>query len=444
MLDMNSKNMKAKHPMTMVTDIAEAMQEVLSKRADELARETGFIKRQREMTGSGFVQALVFGWLAESESRLETLSQSCKNVSVTISRQGLHQRFTREAALFLEAVLYESLAQVIRAAPVESELLSRFEGVYVLDSTVIKLPIELEAIWQGCQGSALKLSVCWDLLSGELIEVDLHNAREHDQKSMLQFRTVPPNVVRLTDLGYFKLDVLQNIANNGGLWVTRYKLKTTLLDEQGKKLDLEDLLFSSDEESIDVPIYLGANHQIPCRLIAQRIPDEARKQRQDQLKRWESKQQQQASSMKWALLGWSIYVTNATLEQLSTEEVVLMIRVRWQIELLFKLWKDVIDIDDWRTEHVWRILCEVYAKFIACIVQHWLMLTAGIHALDKSMTQATSPIQKWAWALAYALNVTHLLVPFIEHIAQILASSCQIDFSSNSMPTHQRIKRSIP
>ena len=442
MLDMNSKNMKAKHPMTIVTDIAEAMQEVLTKRADELARETGFIKRQRKMTGSGFVQALVFGWLAEGEARLETLSQSCKNVSVTISRQGLHQRFTPEAARFLEAVLYESLSQVIRATPVETELLSRFKGVYVLDSTVINLPIELEDLWEGCQGSALKLSVCWDLLSGELIEVDLQDAREHDQKSMLQFRTVPANVLRLTDLGYFKLDVLQDIANKGGLWVTRYKLKTTLLDEHHKQLDLENLLLSSEGDTIDLPVYLGASHQIPCRLIAQRIPDEALKQRQEQLKRWESKQQKQASAMKWALLGWSIYVTNANPEQLSTEEVVLMIRVRWQIELLFKLWKDVIDIDDWRTEHVWRILCEVYAKFIACIIQHWLMISGGIHSLDKSMTQATSPIQNWAWALAYALNVTHLLVPFIEHIGQILATSCQIDFSTNSMPTHQRIKRS--
>lgn len=60
--------MKAEHPMTIVMDIAKAMQEVLTKRADELARKTGFIKRQRNMTGSGFVQALVFGWLAERAS----------------------------------------------------------------------------------------------------------------------------------------------------------------------------------------------------------------------------------------------------------------------------------------------------------------------------------------------------------------------------------------
>ena len=433
--------MKAEHPMTIVTDIAKAMQEVLTERADELARETGFIKRQRNLTGSGFVQALVFGWLAEGTARLETLSQSCKNVSVDITRQGLHQRFTPEAAAFLECVLYESLSRVIQAHPVDSELLNRFDGVYVLDSTVIMLPVALEELWEGCQGSALKLSVCWDLLSGALIDVELHSASEHDQKSLIQGMAIPKNVIRLTDLGYFKLDILQAIHEDDGLWVTRYKLKTTVLDEMGEKLDLLEVLSQSKGQTLDRPVYLGANHQIPCRLIAQRVPPDKLKQRQQQLKQWEAKHQQTASDLKWALLAWSIYVTNATSEQLTTEEVVLMIRVRWQIELLFKLWKDVMDIDDWRTEHVWRILCEVYAKLIACIVQHWLMLSGDIHALDKSMVQATSPIQNWAWAIAYAINHPQLLLPFVKHIGQILATSCHIDFSTSSLPTHQRIKQ---
>lgn len=436
--------MKAEHPMNIVNDIAQALQVVLTDRADELAREVGFIKRQREVTGSGFVQALVFGWLAEGEARLETLSQSCKNVSVDISRQGLHQRFTPEAATFLKAVLYEALAQAIYANPVDTKLLSRFDGVYVLDSTVIILPIELDHIWEGCQGSALKLSVCWDLLSGELMHVELHNAREHDQKSLIQFQSVPANVIRLSDIGYFKLDVLQEIDADGGVWVTRYKLRTTVLDENGETIDLYKVLSEHNDQAIDMSIYLGANHQIACRLIAQRIPAEALRQRQAQLKRWESQKQKKASDLKWLLLEWSIYVTNATPDQLTTDEVILMIRVRWQIELLFKLWKDVIDIDDWRTKKVWRILCEVYAKLIACMIQHWFLISGGVHALDKSMTQASATIRHFAWGIAFVMNyVPSRLTFLVKHIGMIFATSCRIDSSTNSLPTHQRIKQLI-
>ena len=168
------------------------------------------------------------------------------------------------------------------------------------------------------------------------------------------------------------------------------------------------------------------------------------KQRQERLKAWESKQQKKASAEKWALLAWAIYVTNAAPEHLSTEEVCLMIRVRWQIELLFKLWKDVIDIDDWRTQHGWRILCEVYAKLIACIIQHWLMISGSIHSLEKSMVQAAPPIRHLAWGIAFVINHTpHILDSLVQHIGAILATSCHIDFSSNSSPTHQRIKQNI-
>lgn len=436
--------MKAEHPMTIVTEIAEAMQVVLTERADELARQTGFVKRQRKLKGSQFVQTLVFGWMADSAARLETLSQSAANVSVKISRQGLHQRFTREAAEFLQAVLYECIEQVIKAQPIDTSILSRFSGVYVIDSTVLVLPEALISIWEGCEGSVLKLSVCWEMLSGQLVSVHLHDGIEHDQRAPLQGMSLPHHAIRLADLGYFKLDVLQQYDQDGVCWITRYKVGTTLLNQTGQKLDLLSLLSCHAEEVLDLSVQLGASHQISCRLIAQRVPADKLCQRQQQLRDWESRKQTKASPLKWALLAWSIYLTNAPVDQLKPTEVMLMARVRWQIELLFKLWKQVIDIDDWRSQHCWRILCEVYAKLIACIIQHWLMLVGGVHALELSMNQAAPAIQNWAWALAYALSDQRTLIDCIAHLGTLLASTCRISTSSSSPPTFQRFRLYSP
>lgn len=441
MLVVNIQEHESKHPVTIVTEIAEAMQAIFTDRADQLGRETGFIKRERNWSGSSFVQALVFGWLGTSDARLETLSQSAANVKVQISRQGIQQRFTPQAARFLEAVLYESIEQVIASNPVDTTLLKRFSGVYVMDSTVLILPDALSEIWQGCQGSALKIAVCWELLTGQLIEVHLHDAKEHDQKAPMQNMSLPSNAIRLADLGFFKLDVLKQLDDSGSLWVTRYKGGTNLYDTDGQALDLLHVLEAQGDAKLDRIVYVGAKQAIRCRLVAERIPDDKLKQRQEQLKRWESRKQKQASPLRWALLAWSIYLTNASPEQLNTEEVMLMAGVRWQIELLFKLWKDCVDIDDWRTEHVWRILCEVYAKLIACIVQHWLMLAGGVYALDRSMTQAAPAIRQWAWSLAYALSDWQRLCEDIAHLASILATTCKISFSASSPPTFQRILR---
>lgn len=441
MLHMNFQRHESTHPMDIISKVGQAMQETLTNVADKLARETGFIKRERKVTGSSFVQSLVFGWLAESDATLDTLSQSFANVKVSISRQGMNQRFTLEASAFLEGVLQVCLSQVIATMPQEMPLLSNFDGVYVMDSTVIVLPDALREVWVGCNGSALKLSVCWELLTGELVSVHLHDGIEHDACAPMQTMDLPPDTIRLTDLGFFKLDVFKQHADNGSLCVMRYKVGTVICDDKGQRLDLLEMLEASNDDIMDIQIGLGANHQIPCRLIAQRVPEDKLKQRQEQLKRWESRQQKQASPLRWALLAWSIYITNAAHDQLCAKAVMLMIRVRWQIELLFELWKDSIDIDDWRSEKPYRILCEVYAKMIACVLQHWLMLVGGIHALDKSLKQATNPIHNFAWALAFFLNCETLLKDLIAHIGQILAGSAHVSYSLSSPPTFQRIEQ---
>lgn len=39
------------------------------------------------------------------------------------------------------------------------------------------------------------------------------------------------------------------------------------------------------------------------------------------------------------LLGWTLLVTNISLEKYECKAVAVLYRVHWQIELLFKLWK---------------------------------------------------------------------------------------------------------
>jgi len=116
-------------------DVAEAMQRVLSTKADIIAIESNFIKRERKLTGSNFVQTLVFGWLSNPESSLEELTQTAATLGVLISPQGLDQRFTPEAASFLHQVLDETVCTVVSANPAAIPLLQRFNGVHIQDSS---------------------------------------------------------------------------------------------------------------------------------------------------------------------------------------------------------------------------------------------------------------------------------------------------------------------
>lgn len=424
--------------METLTQVADAMQYILQEVADELGTETGFIQRKRKFSGASFVQSLVFGWLAKADCSMEELSQSAANIGVQVSRQGIDERFNAVAAGFLQRMVEETVKCVLRRSSVPTAILKRFNGVYLEDSTVVKLPAVLKDIWAGCNDSALKISVRWDLQQGGLEQVQLHAGREHDQQATLHDLPLPAGALQLRDLGYFDLATMQKHAHNGSYWVMRYKVGTLIFTSETEAVDLLTLLKQADGDRVDCEILLGAQARLPCRLVAQVVPDSVLAQRQQRLKDWERKHQRRASETKWALLGWSIYITNLPVSRLSTTEVFDVARLRWQIELLFKLWKSELKLDEWRSENPWRILCEIYAKLIAIVIQHWLLLMGDGHHLRKSLTQMSRTVQKKAWHLASVLSQRPLLIDALMDIQRCFAAGCHISPSSSSPPSFQR------
>lgn len=423
--------------METVTQVAEALQYVMGEVADRLGRESGFIRRERVIRGSSFVQTLVFGWLSEPGSSMEELSQSAANIGVQISRQGLDERFTPQAAEFLKRVLKEAIQQMIQAEGVKTPVLARFKGVYVLDSTTIELPAGLSGLWPGANGSALKVSVCWNLSNGELAHIELQAGREHDQRAAMQHTCLPAGSLRVADLGYYDLLVLQDLDAAEVCWVSRYKQATSVFTPQGQALDLLAYLQAHAQEgaSLDMPILLGQETRLPCRLVAVPVSQAVLDQRRARLQRQASRKQQVFSQLAWDLAGWTIYITNASPDLLSTAEVLLIGRLRWQIEQLFDIWKTDGLLDEWRTANPWRVLCEVYAKLLALIVQHWLFLVGNAHDLHASFTQAARTIRKKAWHLAAVLTDHQALLSVLTSIRFCLTKGCRISPSRQKPPT---------
>jgi hypothetical protein len=75
-----------------------------------------------------------------------------------------------------------------------------------------------------------------------------------------------------------------------------------------------------------------------------------------------------------ALASWNLIVTNIPATVLQAQQVLLLYRARWQVELLFKLWKSHGHVDEWSSVTPPHILCEFYAKLLAMLVEHWLLL----------------------------------------------------------------------
>ena len=116
-----------------ISQISEAMKDVMTKKAEEFSIETNFVQRKSKLTGPLFVQTLVFGWQSNPDATLDELSQTASILGLEITPQGLNDRFSERSALFLEKLLSEAIEKTIVSEPVDIDLLKRFNGVYIED-----------------------------------------------------------------------------------------------------------------------------------------------------------------------------------------------------------------------------------------------------------------------------------------------------------------------
>lgn len=119
-------------------------------------------------------------------------------------------------------------------------------------------------------------------------------------------------------------------------------------------------------------------------------------------------------------------ITNADQDHLDLEEALVLYRVRWQVELLFKLWKQHGGIDQWRSKNPQRILCEFYAKLLAMLVLHWVLLLGSWSRVDRSMFKAAQTVQSHALHVMLSLERVSLLRAALLVLEHTLAAGCRI------------------
>jgi DDE family transposase len=418
--------------MTTIPQVARAMREILTTTANEAARTTRFVQRTSPLSGATFSQTLVFGFLGNPQATLEDLTQTAAALGVAISPQALDQRLTASAAACLQQVLLTAIARVITAEPVTIPLLQRFTAVYVQDSSTIVLPDVFAAQWHGCGGStpsgtsaALKLQARLEMCTGRL-DVQLQEGRASDRAAVLP-GPVPAGALRLADLGYGSLGAFAALTQHEVFWLSRLQRQTAVYDATGDRRELLELLETQPTDTIELAVTLGESQRLAARLLAVRVPQDVADARRRRLQKAARDKGRQVTATRLALAAWPLFVTNVPTERLTLREALVLGRMRWQIELLCKLWKSHGRVDESRSTKPWRVLCEVYAKLLAMLVQHWVFLVSCWASPDRSLTKAAQTVQKHALHLASTFASSKRLADALLTVKRCLAAGCRMN-----------------
>ena len=408
---------------TTIQQLSEILQAVFIKDAKEIGRSSGFIQRERKLNGASFAQSLIFGWQANPEASLEDLCQSARVSGVQISPQGMQERLNSpEANTFLYQLLMRALGYVVEASGERRDLLAQFNGVYIQDSSKIELPTLFEQQWQGNKRgqAALKVQTLYDYQQGQL-GMTFAAGRRHD--CPLQTVALPVGSLRLADIGYFKVEVFEQLNAGGVFWVSRVPARAGFWTGE-QVIHLATWLQQAQGDILDQVVELTAQ-RLKCRLIAFRVPEAVADQRADRV-RTEAKDRthSQLKPETLALCQWTILITNLDPNQATVNEILCLLHLRWQIELLFKLWKDELSLDTWRSQQPHRILTEVYAKLLLALFQHWLFVLSCWDIPNRSLVKASRLLRKHAFHILSALPHLKTLCHCLQSILPTLNRCC--------------------
>ena len=302
-----------------------------------MAKETGFIIRSRKIDPVIFFWTLIFGFGVSMQQSLAKLRRAYETASASsLVPSAFYDRFTPALVTLLKVAVSHALSQQI-AEPTRAmvEKLKGFSDIVAADGTILRLHEKLAMQWPACRTNhtkaAVKIHVVASALTAGPRHVALYSERTAEVKTMVIGDWVKDKIL-LMDLGFFKYNLFSRIQEHGGYFVSRLKdnanplIVSTLRKCRGNSINLDGKRLRSLQESLKREV-IDAEVE-----VAFRVPNT------------NGKSKTSLKTEAFRLVGvinkdtgeYHFYLTNIPAERLVAEDIAIMYRARWTIELLFK------------------------------------------------------------------------------------------------------------
>ena len=107
-------------------------------------------------------------------------------------------------------------------------------------------------------------------------------------------------------------------------------LGTKVYPRVGECLDVVPWLNAQGQARVGLSVRVGQREQVPCRLLAVRVPQEEVDQRRRQLHGYARKRKVPLLDERLAWVNWTLLITNAPDERLTRPDALILLQVHWK------------------------------------------------------------------------------------------------------------------
>lgn len=320
---------------------------------EKIARESGFVSKQSKLSGFKFLDLLLFSRFDNEKLSLNDLSvQSINKHNISISKQAINDRFTDKSVCFMKLIIEKFIKENIGSED-KIEFLDHFKRVRIKDSTCFQLPDCMKDKYAGSGGSAsnsmVRIQFEYDYKTGEVIVLEVTGFNRQDRKDAAEsIDNIKKGDLIIRDLGYVSNNVLQEINSRDASFLNRLNTITHVFeknkDDKFVQLNFVKLRMKMQRlgvNTLDKEVYIGTAQKIKIRLVIEEMPQDKINERIRKIKKEAKRKKRTLREETLARASLNLFVTNIQSEILPVSRVRSLYRLRWQIELMFKVWKSV-------------------------------------------------------------------------------------------------------
>jgi hypothetical protein len=368
-----------------------------------------------------------------------SLERNCTHVEkgykVSMQKQSMDERFNRHSLEFIKLLLEDQIQDQVSHS--QTGFLKQFGRVLINDSTRFDVPNEMKERLPGFSGRAsskagISIQYGFDIKDGTVTDLELCPAVTSDCKYVSgKKEAIRMGDLYIRDLGYYSTPLLSYVDEQQAFYLSRLNAKVNVYQKQGtvySRISFSRLYSDMKKKNmkrVELEVYVGQKELMHTRLIVELMPEAVYARRTRKIEYYNKHNGHKTSQEQKDRMKFNLFITNVPAADLNPEQASLLYKIRWQIELRFKIWKSAFALDKLQKMKYDRYLCMVYAKLLFVFIYYEIIINIE-GALHKTSGKKLSLIKCFNTIKVLSVELLQKLLWDAKGVVQIIGLLTEI------------------